>query len=254
MPGIAVQRLMADGYGFGAEGDWKTAALVRTMKVMAAGIPGGTSFMEDYTYHLDPIDRKVLGAHMLEICPSITADKPAVEIHPLSIGDRSDPVRLVFHAKPGPAPLFSAELAYPVVLPESADELAWEVSDYEPAPKGGRRLLRLTLQKESPHGVVIWWERALVGEAGCDTMAFPDRDTTKSASALKQADVWAEATRLFKEKVANRQKILVDVGDPDKEEEEEGGSGSGSRDAPKECIEFAPGGWAAMGAGAAGPQ
>jgi L-arabinose isomerase len=100
LPGIAVQRLMADGYGFGAEGDWKTAALVRTMKVMGQGLPGGTSFMEDYTYHFGG-HSQVLGAHMLEVCPSIAADRPTVEIHPLSIGGRSDPVRLVFTAPSG---------------------------------------------------------------------------------------------------------------------------------------------------------
>ncbi|HLJ66065.1 MAG TPA: L-arabinose isomerase [Chloroflexota bacterium] len=103
LPGIAVQRLMADGYGFGAEGDWKTAALVRIVKVMAAGLPGGTSFMEDYTYHLAPGSVKVLGAHMLEVCPSITTGTPTCEIHPLSIGGKPDPVRLVFTATPGPA-------------------------------------------------------------------------------------------------------------------------------------------------------
>ena len=102
LPGIAVQRLMADGYGFGAEGDWKTAALVRAMKVMATGLPGGTSFMEDYTYHLDPSGAKVLGAHMLEVCESIASDKPSAEIHPLSIGGKEDPVRLVFTADAGP--------------------------------------------------------------------------------------------------------------------------------------------------------
>jgi L-arabinose isomerase len=103
LPGLAVQRLMADGYGFGAEGDWKTAALVRAMKVMAAGLDGGTSFMEDYTYHLDPRGPQVLGAHMLEICPSLTTDRPSCEIHPLSIGGKGDPVRLVFSASAGPA-------------------------------------------------------------------------------------------------------------------------------------------------------
>lgn len=103
LPGIAVQRLMADGYGFGAEGDWKTAALVRAMKVMAAGLKGGTSFMEDYTYHLEPKNMKVLGAHMLEICPSIARGQPALEVHPLGIGGKADPVRLVFDALPGPA-------------------------------------------------------------------------------------------------------------------------------------------------------
>ena len=102
LPGVAVQRLMADGYGFGAEGDWKTAALVRSMKVMSAGLEGGTSFMEDYTYHLKD-GGQVLGAHMLEICPSIADGKPSLEIHPLSIGGRGDPVRLVFNSRIGPA-------------------------------------------------------------------------------------------------------------------------------------------------------
>ena len=103
LPGLAVQRLMADGYGFGAEGDWKTAALVRAMKVMGAGLPGGNSFMEDYTYHFAPGNSQVLGAHMLEICPSISDGRPSCEIHPLSIGGKSDPVRLVFNAPAGPA-------------------------------------------------------------------------------------------------------------------------------------------------------
>jgi L-arabinose isomerase len=104
LPGLACQRLMKDGYGFGAEGDWKTAALVRTMKIMDSGLKGGTSFMEDYTYHL-PEDgpAMVLGAHMLEVCPSIAADKPSLEIHPLSIGGKADPARLVFTTKAGPA-------------------------------------------------------------------------------------------------------------------------------------------------------
>jgi L-arabinose isomerase len=101
LPGIAAQRLMADGYGFGAEGDWKTAALVRAMKVMATGLKGGASFMEDYTYHLAPGNMKVLGAHMLEICPSIAQGKPSMEVHPLGIGGKADPVRLVFDTPPG---------------------------------------------------------------------------------------------------------------------------------------------------------
>ena len=103
LPGIASQRLMAEGYGFGAEGDWKTAALVRAAKVMAAGLPGGNSFMEDYTYHFDPQNRLVLGAHMLEICPSIASGQPTCEIHPLGIGGKADPVRLVFDVAGGPA-------------------------------------------------------------------------------------------------------------------------------------------------------
>ncbi len=103
LPGIAAQRLMADGYGFGAEGDWKTAALLRAMKVMGAGLAGGTSFMEDYTYHFSPSGDKVLGAHMLEICPSIANAKPSLEIHPLGIGGKEDPIRLVFDSQTGPA-------------------------------------------------------------------------------------------------------------------------------------------------------
>src|SRR6185437_11398822 len=102
LPGIAVQRLMSQGYGFGAEGDWKSAALVRAVKVMGHGLKGGSSFMEDYTYHL-PDGGEVLGAHMLEVCPSIAKDKPSAEIHPLSIGGKADPVRLVFTASAGPA-------------------------------------------------------------------------------------------------------------------------------------------------------
>ncbi|MFI6318217.1 L-arabinose isomerase [Nonomuraea sp. NPDC050556] len=100
LPGLAVQRLMADGYGFGGEGDWKTAVLLRTLKAMA---PGGTSFMEDYTYDLTSGGELILGAHMLEVCPSIAAATPSCEIHPLGIGGREDPVRLVFDAEPGPA-------------------------------------------------------------------------------------------------------------------------------------------------------
>ncbi len=103
LPGLPVQRLMADGYGFGAEGDWKTAALLRAMKAIGADLEGGTSFMEDYTYHLSPKGHQVLGAHMLEVCPSIAATKPTVEIHPLGIGGKEDPVRIVFDAATGPA-------------------------------------------------------------------------------------------------------------------------------------------------------
>ena len=103
LPGLAVQRLMADGYGFGAEGDWKTATLVRAMKVMGAGLKGGTSFMEDYTYDFGGKNPKVLGAHMLEVCASIAGAKPSLEIHPLSIGGKDDPARLVFNVPSGPA-------------------------------------------------------------------------------------------------------------------------------------------------------
>jgi L-arabinose isomerase len=103
LPGLAAQRLMQDGYGYGAEGDWKTAALVRAMLVMGAGLAGGTSFMEDYTYHLDPAGMKVLGSHMLEISEGIAATQPRLEVHPLSIGGKAAPVRLVFDARTGPA-------------------------------------------------------------------------------------------------------------------------------------------------------
>ena len=102
LPGIAVQRLMAEGYGFGGEGDWKTACLVRIVKAMGEGLPGAASFMEDYTYHLDPFGPLVLGAHMLEVCPTLSSAPASCEIHPLSIGNRSDPVRLVFTADPAP--------------------------------------------------------------------------------------------------------------------------------------------------------
>ena len=103
LPGLAVQRLMAAGYGFGAEGDWKTAALLRSLKVMAEGMAGGTSFMEDYTYHFHPERQAVLGAHMLEVCPSIAAGQPSLEVHPLGIGRKADPARLVFDTAAGAA-------------------------------------------------------------------------------------------------------------------------------------------------------
>jgi L-arabinose isomerase len=103
LPGLAAQRLMAEGYGYGAEGDWKTAALVRAMKVMSAGLAGGTSFMEDYTYHLAGDGMKILGSHMLEVCETIAAEQPRLEIHPLGIGGKADPARLVFDARSGPA-------------------------------------------------------------------------------------------------------------------------------------------------------
>lgn len=103
LPGLAVQRLMSDGYGFGGEGDWKTSVMVHTLKAMATGRPGGTSFMEDYTYDFGSQPATILGAHMLEVCPSIANGRPTLEIHPLGIGGREDPVRLVFTATPGPA-------------------------------------------------------------------------------------------------------------------------------------------------------
>ncbi|GAA1575124.1 L-arabinose isomerase [Leucobacter aridicollis] len=103
LPGLGVQRLTAEGYGFGAEGDWKTAMLVRLAHVMGEGLPGGATLMEDYTYDLTPGDERILGAHMLEVAPSVTSARPRLEIHPLDIGGKADPVRLVFSADPGPA-------------------------------------------------------------------------------------------------------------------------------------------------------
>ncbi len=103
LPGLAVQNLMAKGYGFGGEGDWKTAGMVRLLKVMGEGLAGGATFMEDYTYHLEEGNMLILGAHMLEICPSIARDKPTIEVHPLSIGEREDPARLVFTGRSGQA-------------------------------------------------------------------------------------------------------------------------------------------------------
>jgi len=103
LPGLAMQRLMAEGYGFGGEGDWKTAAMVRAMKLMGDGLPGGTSFMEDYTYHMEPGKEVVLGAHMLEVCPTIADGPVKIEVHALGIGDKDDPARLVFNAAPGEA-------------------------------------------------------------------------------------------------------------------------------------------------------
>ena len=126
LPGLAVQRLMADGYGFGAEGDWKTSALLAAVKAMGAGTGRGTSFMEDYTYHFGPGEPKILGAHMLEVCPSIAAGRPSCEIHPLSIGDREDPVRLVFDATPGPGVVIG--------LADLGDRLRFVANEIEVVP------------------------------------------------------------------------------------------------------------------------
>ncbi len=123
LPGLAVQRLMGDGYGFAGEGDWKTAIMLRTLKVAAEGLPGGTSFMEDYTYHLRPGQERVLGAHMLEICPSIASAQPSLEIHPLGIGNRADPVRLVFDAAPGSG--------FVVGVADLGDRFRWVANEVE---------------------------------------------------------------------------------------------------------------------------
>ncbi|MCU1570187.1 MAG: arabinose isomerase [Naasia sp.] len=145
LPGLAVQRLMAEGYGFGAEGDWKTAILVRAANVMGAGLPGGASLMEDYTYHLAPGNELILGAHMLEVSPSLTTSRPSLEIHPLGIGGKQDPVRLVFTADPGPAVVVAmsdmrdrfrlvANVVENVALPEPMPHLPVGHAVWKPAP------------------------------------------------------------------------------------------------------------------------
>lgn len=145
LPGLAVQRLMADGYGFGAEGDWKTAVLVRAAKVIGAGLPGGASLMEDYTYDLTPGNELILGAHMLEVCPSLTTSKPSLEVHPLGIGGKEDPVRLVFDTDAGDAVVVAmsdmrdrfrlvANAVEVVPLPEPLPKLPVARAVWKPAP------------------------------------------------------------------------------------------------------------------------
>jgi len=145
LPGLAVQRLMADGYGFGAEGDWKTAVLVRAAKVMGAGLPGGASLMEDYTYDMTPGNELILGAHMLEICPTLTTSKPTLEVHPLGIGGKEDPVRLVFDTDAGDGVVVAlsdmrdrfrlvANVVEVVPLPEPLPHLPVARAVWKPAP------------------------------------------------------------------------------------------------------------------------
>ncbi len=145
LPGLAVQRLMADGYGFGAEGDWKTAVLVRAAKVMGAGLPGGASLMEDYTYDMTPGNELILGAHMLEVCPSLTTSKPTLEVHALGIGGKEDPVRLVFDTDPGAGIVVAlsdmrdrfrlvANVVEVVALPEPLPKLPVARAVWKPAP------------------------------------------------------------------------------------------------------------------------
>lgn len=123
LPGLASQDLMAKGYGFGAEGDWKVAAMTRILKAMTADMTGGTAFMEDYTYHFEPGNEMIMGAHMLEVCPTIAATKPEIKVFPLGIGDREDPARLVFKSKPGSAIVVS--------LVDMGDGLRMIVNDVE---------------------------------------------------------------------------------------------------------------------------
>lgn len=145
LPGLAVQRLMADGYGFGAEGDWKTAVLVRAAAVMGAGLPGGASLMEDYTYHLEPGSELILGAHMLEVSPSLSSQRARLEVHPLGIGGKDDPVRLVFDADAGPAVVVAlsdqrdrfrlvANVVENVPLPQPMPNLPVGRAVWKPAP------------------------------------------------------------------------------------------------------------------------
>ncbi|MFE6223100.1 MULTISPECIES: L-arabinose isomerase [unclassified Streptomyces] len=193
LPGLAVQRLMADGYGFGGEGDWKTATLLRTLKAMAHGLPGGTSFMEDYTYDLTPGRELILGAHMLEVCPSLTTARPSCEIHPLGIGGREDPVRLVFDADPGPAVVVGladmgdrfrlvANRIDVVAPPEPLPALPVARAVWRPRPDL-RTSTEAWLTAGAPHHTVL--TTALVGEELDDLaemlrteLAVIDEDTT----------------------------------------------------------------------------
>ena len=150
LPGLAVQRLMADGYGFGAEGDWKTAMLVRIAAVMGAGLPGGASLMEDYTYHMVPGEELSLGAHMLEVSPSLSSQRPRLDIAPLSIGGKDDPVRLVFTADPGPAVVLA--------LSDMRDRFRLVAAEVECVPASRRdapppgRARRVAVEARLPHG------------------------------------------------------------------------------------------------------
>jgi L-arabinose isomerase len=181
LPGLAVQRLMADGYGFGAEGDWKSAGLVRLMKVIDPG--RGTSFMEDYTYHLEPGNELVLGAHMLEVCPSIAKDRPVVEVHPLSIGGKEDPARLVFDGKAGPAVCAS--------LVDMGDRLRLVVNRVQ-AVEPEHPMPRL------PVGRVLWRpEPSLVQAAEAWMLAGGAHHTGFSYGvSVEQLEDWAEMAQI----------------------------------------------------------
>jgi L-arabinose isomerase len=157
LPGLACQRLMEKGYGFGGEGDWKQSMLVRAAKIMAEGLPGGVSFMEDYTYHFEPGREAALGAHMLEVCPSIAGEKPRIEVHPLGIGGKADPARMVFDAAPGPA-----ILATVVDLGDRFRMIVNEIETIkieEAAPKDAARMPKLPVAR------ALWKPYPSMGEA-----------------------------------------------------------------------------------------
>ena len=193
LPGLAVQRLMADGYGFGAEGDWKTAILVRVAAVMGHGLPGGASLMEDYTYELTPGREQILGAHMLEVSPSLTTAKPSLEIHPLGIGDREDPVRLKFTADAGPAVVVALSdmrerfrlVANVVNVVEPAQELPKlpvACAVWEPAPDFATSAECWLTAGAAHHtvmtsavGLEIWEDLATIGDI---ELAIIDESTT----------------------------------------------------------------------------
>jgi len=189
LPGLAVQRLMADGYGFGAEGDWKTAILVRVASVMGAGLPGGASLMEDYTYHLVPGEERILGAHMLEVSPALTTTRPRLEVHPLGIGGKADPVRLVFTADAGPAVV--------VALSDVRDRfrLVANVVDTVPLPEPMPKL---------PVGHAVWIPRPdFVTSATCWLLAGAAHHTVMTTA------VGVEAFRDFAE-MAGIELLVID--------------------------------------------
>jgi L-arabinose isomerase len=214
LPGLAVQRLMADGYGFGGEGDWKTSALLAALKAMTpAG--GGTSFMEDYTYHFGPGRPRILGAHMLEVCPSIAADRPRVEIHPLGIGDREDPVRMVFTGRPGPGRVvclvdlgdrfrFITNEIQVVTPDEDLPRLPVARAVWEPAPDLATSAEAWMLAGGSHHTVLTTAVSresldALALMAGCELVTI-DEDTR--IQQLRKELQWTSAYHRFTERLA----------------------------------------------------
>ncbi|MDR2630908.1 MAG: L-arabinose isomerase [Spirochaetaceae bacterium] len=186
LPGLACQRLMEKGYGFGGEGDWKQSMLVRAAKVMAAGLPGGVSFMEDYTYHFEPGREAALGAHMLEVCPSIAAGKPRIEVHPLGIGGKAPPARMVFDAAPGPA-----VLATVVDLGDRFRMIANEIETIkieEVAPKEAAAMPKLPVAR------ALWKPYPSLGEAAESWIISGGAHHSAYASALSAEYFrdWAE--------------------------------------------------------------